>query len=345
MASTESAATIPVRALTESDLRGCLALSRAAHWNQNEADWRMMLALGRGWGIDLAADGQMVPAGPASQADLGGSVGRGVGRDAVLAASALVIPYPGVPGAAARSAGSPGSSGFPGSGSTSNAVAAAGCAWVSMVLVLPQFRRRGLASRLLREALACLRDQGLVPVLDATPAGYPVYIQEGFEPAWGFRRYRRAAVSLDPDAAAAPRTRCIGEDDWPAVLALDAPAFGADRGRLLRALAQRMPVAARVAEEGGRIVGFILGRDGLDACQLGPLIARDAATAQVLIDDVLDRLAGPVQVDLADRHLALLEGLVARGFLLQRPFTRMAKDAAAPGDPAQVVLVAGPELG
>jgi hypothetical protein len=36
---------------------------------------------------------------------------------------------------------------------------------------------------------------------------------------------------------------------------------------------------------------------------------------------------------------------VARGFLLQRPFTRMANGAPAPGEPAQVVLVAGPELG
>ena len=57
-----------------------------------------------------------------------------------------------------------------------------------------------------------------MPVLDATPAGYPVYIQEGFAPAWGFRRYRREAVSLDPDAAEAPRTRRIDDRDWPAII-------------------------------------------------------------------------------------------------------------------------------
>jgi GNAT superfamily N-acetyltransferase len=313
MASTEAAQAAPdapIRALTESDLPGCLALSRAANWNQNEADWRMMLALGRGWGIALA---------PADRS--------AAASDEVLAASVVVIPYP-----AARR---------PGQADAD----AAGCAWISMVLVLPQFRRRGLAGRLLRQALAYLRDQGLVPVLDATPDGYPVYIQEGFEPAWGFRRYRRAAVSLDPEAAAAPRSRRIEAADWPALLAFDAPAFGADRSQVLRALAGRMPAAARLCEEDGRITGFILGRDGLDACQLGPLVARDAATAQLLIDDVLDRVAGPVQVDLADRHLVLLAGLVARGFLLQRPFTRMAKGAAAPGDPAPGGLVAGPELG
>jgi len=311
MASTEAAPPVPdpvIRALSESDLPGCLALSRAAHWNQNEADWRLMLALGRGWGIAIGAED-----------------GADSGQDEVLAASVVVIPYPAV-------------AGLP-------AAATAACAWISMVLVLPQFRRRGLAGRLLREALAYLRDQGLVPVLDATPDGYPVYIQEGFQPAWGFRRYRRVAVSLDPEAAAAPRSRCIEEDDWPALLAFDSPAFGADRSLVLHALARRMPMAARLVEEDGRITGYILGRDGLDACQLGPLVARDAATAQLLIDDVLDRLAGPVQVDLADRHLALLEGLVARGFLLQRPFTRMARGAAPPGDPAAMVLVAGPELG
>jgi GNAT superfamily N-acetyltransferase len=313
MASTESpriAAEPAIRALSESDLAGCLALSRAANWNQNAADWRMMLALGRGWGAVMAAERD-------AAADQG----------EVLAASVVVLPYP-----AATAAGAP-------------AASTSGCAWVSMVLVLPQYRRRGLAARLLREALDYLHGQGLVPVLDATPDGYPVYIRQGFEPAWGFRRYRRAAVSLDPEAAAAPRSRCIGETDWPALLAFDAAAFGADRSPVLRALAARLPAAARLVEHEGRIAGFILGRDGRDACQLGPLVARDAGTAQLLIDDVLERLAGPVQVDLADRHLALLEGLVARGFLLQRPFTRMAKGAPAPGDPAQVVLVAGPELG
>ena len=316
MASTESAdrAALPaIRPLTGADLAGCLALSRSANWNQNEADWRVMLGFGRGWGIDV------VPEGP------GGQPGAGDATP-VLAASAVVIPYGSQPGSA-------------------TSAAAAGCAWISMVLVLPQFRRRGLATRVLREALAFLRDRHLVPVLDATPAGYPVYIQEGFAPAWGFRRYRREAVSLDPDAAEAPRTRRIDDRDWPAILAFDARVFGADRGRMLKALSRRMPVAARVAEEDGRVTGFILGRDGLEACQLGPLVARDAHTAQLLMDDVLDALAGPVQVDLADRHLVLLEGLVARGFQLQRPFTRMALGAAVPGDPAQVVLVAGPELG
>ena len=48
-------------------LAGCVALSAAAGWNQNAADWRLMLELGEGWGLEL--------------------------QDGTLVASTLVIPY------------------------------------------------------------------------------------------------------------------------------------------------------------------------------------------------------------------------------------------------------------
>src|SRR5512141_1543876 len=53
-------------------------------------------------------------------------------------------------------------------------------AWTSMVLVSPEHRRLGYASRMLRRALAYLQSRGLTAVLDATPAGHEVYVQEGF---------------------------------------------------------------------------------------------------------------------------------------------------------------------
>ncbi len=305
-----------VRPLGEADLDGCLALSLSANWNQSAADWRIMLALGRGWGIDAKAED--------------GSIR--------LAASTVVVPY--APVAPQRP----------------------GCAWVSMVLVLPEFQRRGFASQLLRHALAHLAVDRLVPVLDATPAGFPVYRREGFEPTWGFRRYRREALATGADEsaagaaqsataasmAAAPgcRLRPLLASDWPAVMALDRPAFGGDREALLRHLAERLPGAARVAERDGRVVGYCLGRDGREASQAGPMHAPDDATALALLEEVLAAMPGAVYIDLADRHLALLPALVSRGFVLQRPFTRMVHGATeAPGDPARLVLMAGPELG
>lgn len=284
--------------LSEADIADALALSVAAHWNQNAADWATMLRLGQGWGLRAQ-----------------GPDGRGV-----LAASTLVLPYDGF-------------------------------AWISMVLVLPSHRGQGLAARLLRHALAWLDARGLLPVLDATPAGHPVYLRQGFVDTWGFVRYRREAGDRPADEQA-PGVRALAEADWPAIAALDRPAFGADRLPLLRTLARRLPAAARVLDGPQGLRGYVLGRDGREAAQLGPLVAADDAAAQRLLAGALAGIRGAVYADLCDHRDALLPWLRERGFLMQRPFTRMVRAAAAapgnakaPGNPAPCVLVAGPELG
>lgn len=222
-------------------------------------------------------------------------------------------------------------------------------AWVSMVLVRPGFRRRGYASVLLRHALDALAGQGRAAILDATPAGHAVYAQAGFRDTWGLARWRREArATLSPAAGrpAAPPTRALVDSDWPAIQALDAPAFGANRMPLLRALAQRLPQAARVVEEGGRLRGFVLGRDGREASQIGPLLAFDASTALGLMADALQPLPGPVYVDLLDGRDVLQAWLQQQGFVFQRPFTRMVHGrTTAPGEPDAITLAAGPELG
>jgi len=250
-------------------------------------------------------------------------LGQGWGLDGVddtgrevLAASAVVLPY------------------------------GADFAWTSMVLVLPAFQRRGYARQLLRHALAHLGAQGRAAILDATPAGRAVYMQEGFADTWGFARYRREAGAAAPPATPAPATRRLTEADWPAIDLLDTPAFGASRLALLRTLAARWPQAARVAEEGGRLRGYVLGRDGREAAQIGPLLADDDGVAIALLGDVLRCAPGALYVDLLDRRRSLLPWLEQAGFAFQRPFTRMVHGRrSAPGDAAPIVLAAGPELG
>lgn len=230
-------------------------------------------------------------------------------------------------------------------------------AWVSMVLVLPEFRGRGYASRLLAHALNELAWRGIAAILDATPAGHPIYVPMGFVDSWEFRRYRREATApiepvrhapgerIDADARGLD-VRPLRDADWPSILGIDRPAFGADREALLRSLAARLPSAAHVAERNGRIVGFVLGRDGREATQIGPLLASDSATTRALLDAALAAVEGPVYLDLADRYAELVPWLQSRGFACQRPFTRMLRGLkAAPGDPSRIVLVAGPELG
>ena len=268
-------------ALGRQHLAGCLALSKSASWNQNEADWRLMLRMGRGWGITLA--------------------------DGTLVASTLVLPY-------------------------GNAFA-----WVSMVLVLPEHRRQGYASRLLQVAIADLEKAGLTPILDATPAGREVYRQGGFHDTWGFKRFALRKTSGRDH----PAVRSLRESDWPAILKMDREAFGAGREMLLRSLWTRLPAAGLVYQSGKDIQGFLLGREGRESTQLGPLIADRAHIATSLLETALQRISAPLYIDLADHA-----GEPPQGFEFQRPFTRMVHGAGgAPGNERAVFLVAGPELG
>ena len=272
---------------SELDLEGAQALVAEAGWNQNAADWRIFLELGRAFAVKDAA-----------------------GR---LAATAATLPYP---------------SGF---------------GWISMVLVSGPFRRRGIATRLLQRCIAALREADMVPVLDATPAGREVYGPLGFRDGWAITRWRRAAVTKVRETKGA---RLLEERDWAPVLALDAQAFGCDRAPLLERLRGRSSRFSCVVEKDGGLRGFLLGREGRVATQLGPIVAEDEAAAAELAGFACGRIAGPLLLDALDRHAGLARWLEAHGFARERPYTRMAlgRDGLF-GDPRRLAAIAGPELG
>jgi GNAT superfamily N-acetyltransferase len=222
-------------------------------------------------------------------------------------------------------------------------------AWISMVLVAGEYRRQGLATQLMRRAMDELAAAGLVPALDATPDGRAVYRRLGFTDSWGFarliRRERQAAAAFATPAGVTVRP--VTDADWPALCAYDAAAFGAERGAVLAGLRGRLPPAELVAERAGRVAGFLLGRDGMLAGHLCPLIADDDAIACALIARALDALDGrPLFIDLADDKSAVRRFLETRGFATVRPFTRMVYGSSLRfDDPARTFAVVGPEFG
>jgi len=240
------------------------------------------------------------------------------------------------------------------------------CAWISMVLVAGWYRRRGLATRLLHRCIADVKAAGLVPVLDATPAGRTVYAPLGFKAAWGFARLaseRRAVMPLAaPDlilTSRAPARRLEGSPQarsvaiepitdaiWPALCAYDAVVFGNDRSSVLARMRGRLPHANLVALCNGRIAGMLLGRDGRAAAHLGPLIAEDDEIAQALLARALNAIGGTIYIDLADAKAGVRVFLESAGFVVQRPFTRMllGRDEGF-DDTARTYAVVGPEFG
>jgi GNAT superfamily N-acetyltransferase len=156
-----------------------------------------------------------------------------------------------------------------------------GFAWISMVLVTGSHRRRGLATTLMRRAMDDLAARNLVPVLDATPDGRAVYRNLGFQDSWGFHRLIRRESGKVSEGMSAPEDvtiRAITEADWQKLISYDAAVFGAERSGVLAGLRGRLPAGELVAERNGRMVGFMLGRDGRVAAPRCP--ARCSSTSR-----------------------------------------------------------------
>ena len=66
-------------------------------------------------------------------------------------------------------------------------------AWISMVLVDPACRGRGLGRAVFEACLQDVESEGRAAWLDATPAGETLYVQYGFEPLWRLARWQREA--------------------------------------------------------------------------------------------------------------------------------------------------------
>lgn len=215
--------------------------------------------------------------------------------------------------------------------------------WVCMVLVTASEQRRGYATRLLEWAGTRLREMGLTPGLDATPAGRQVYRRLGYRDIYSITRLQcDALVAQNPNGCA---ILSATPDDLEAIAALDRSAFVLDRTPLLASLIRRQPGLAVAKFVGSECVGFVLGREGRTATQIGPLVAVDDTVAVELLTAVLSKIDGPAYIDVPDRHAALHTLLHQRGFTSQRQFTRMLHGRSEPFDDVVMVFaLTGPEF-
>ncbi|WP_206305950.1 GNAT family N-acetyltransferase [Streptomyces sp. RFCAC02] len=254
---------LPIRRLSLADHTACLDLAESRGWGRKDRKWRLLLAAGRGYGIDAPA---------------GDPVGG-------LVATVVATSCAGTLGA------------------------------ISMVLTAERYGRRGLASRLLRHVIA--EAAGTPLFLSATQEALPLYRRFGFAEAGASDTFRGHFTGSRPaPAAEASGVRPATAADLPGVLALDRTAFGADRTDLLA----RLPSFADqflVAEDGGALTGFAAAWPQPASTVLGPVIARDPATAQALIS----RLAAgapagvPLRTDVDRRHPELADWLAANGLV------------------------------
>jgi len=211
-----------------------------------------------------------------------------------------------------------------------------GFGYISMVIVEPAWRRRGLARRLMGECIEILRGQGRASLLDATPAGALVYRGLGFVELATMERWEgEGGVG---ESGAADR---LAPNDLHKLIEADALAFGSQRRFLMEDFLARPDTAAWTCDD-----GYLVMRAGHRAGQIGPLVATSADAARVLLATAIANARGRVFLDLFASWPDLAALLESAGFKRQRPYMRMALDRVTlPGDLTRLVVAAGPEFG
>ncbi|MCF3961294.1 GNAT family N-acetyltransferase [Streptomyces fuscigenes] len=205
---------------------------------------------------------------------------------------------------------------------------------VGMLLVATAYERQGLGGRLMRHILG--EADGAPLALYATRFGQGLYERLGFVTAGQNvtvkGRLRLSPSSGDPSPAGVT-VRTATAEDLPAVAGLDAEVFGVDRTLMIT----RLPAFAeqlRVAVDGSAIIGFGALWSSASADVIGPLVARDTATAKALIASLADATHRPLRTDIDARHEHLLAWLKEQGMDAVLTTPLMVRDIPAlPGDP------------
>jgi predicted N-acetyltransferase YhbS len=223
-------------------------------------------------------------------------------------------------------------------------------AWIGMMLVHPEHQRRGIGTRLMRQALDYLRDRGVACVkLDATPAGRPLYEKLGFVPESTLTRCQRpssAKMQSPESAVAATGARELSDADWESVDAIDHAVFGVSRACLLRSLAHDSGAVLVWASQ-GRVVGWGMVRPGANADYLGPLVCSSEEGSLSLVTALLVK-AGSHSViwDIPDGNEAAKAMAQRFGFAPLRPLTRMRLGPEiVAGDRRNPFAIADPAVG
>jgi GNAT superfamily N-acetyltransferase len=208
-------------------------------------------------------------------------------------------------------------------------------AWIGMILVHPEYRRRGVATRLMDHCLAWLTERMKVRCvkLDATPLGREVYEKLGFQDEFEITRWEgHSTPGYEGERS---------KFDSATIRELDRKAFGADRLGFLK----------RLASDSRRILvdtrGFGMLRDGSNADYLGPIVSREGESGCTIVRSLLQCPdVRPVFWDIPEDNAPAVHLARELGFRRQRLLIRMwTGQQKAVGDPAFQWAISGPETG
>jgi ribosomal protein S18 acetylase RimI-like enzyme len=215
-------------------------------------------------------------------------------------------------------------------------------AWIAMVLVDADWRGRGIGKTLMSHALDFLDKRGIPSVrLDATALGKPLYEKLGFVLEYELARYEGVPQGTTSSAV----VEKADPQDWPQLFQWDREITSADRSKLLARLFSERPEEVRVFRSGKQVVGFLAGRPGTRAWQIGPCLAAHEAGVMLLANAAHRHAGEPVFIDIPVQNEAAIATARELGLNVQRQLVRMCRGRPADERTDHIWASSGPELG
>ncbi|MEO9903156.1 GNAT family N-acetyltransferase [Nisaea sp.] len=162
-------------------------------------------------------------------------------------------------------------------------------AMLGMMVTAPRLQTQGAGRWLLNSIMTDCEGRDLR--LSATHAGYSLYESAGFIPVNRIWQHQGIARDIhSPTPAQGIETRALMPEDVPALLAIDQPAFGADRSEVLKVLLELSEGC--IALRNGEIVGYALMRPFGRGKVIGPVVAEADRIAMQMIAPLVQANVG-----------------------------------------------------
>ncbi|MEI3006238.1 MAG: GNAT family N-acetyltransferase [Victivallales bacterium] len=193
--------------------------------------------------------------------------------------------------------------------------------YINMVIVREAYRRKGIASMMLKKLMELLKDCRTLR-LYATKAGSYVYEKLGFKTYATLHKFGADDYRCLPERDR--RVVPLLKEDLAEITALDRQSFGLERGTLLTYFYECHPELSFKIMDGQAITGFTIGRIGPVSRQANGLTAANEEDALSLFDAVA-RYGEPsprILLVAFDSQTRLIELMAAKGILLQRSLSR-----------------------
>lgn len=203
-------------------------------------------------------------------------------------------------------------------------------AFLGVMTVRRELQGKGIGGALFRRELEWLGEEGMSCLrLEASDAGFPIYLRHGFEVVDRSVVFRLPSPTRSRELPG--DVRPLDVSDLEELAAFDTPVFGASRSALLRALLQDFPGRAfATRDRAGRMTGFLFAQPR----RLGPWVARDPGDAESLLRAALALSFEGRPIAIAPERNREASALLERyGFKRERVNRHMARgDLARPGD-------------